>query len=837
MEGSLFNLQAIDNDNKTDSENSDTNRISEKNESELNEDEINTDSKKNQISHKNNEIKNNNIRNNVNEKSNVSGNLNQLSTRRILTNQFDAYNPNNISIKLDIKLKVGNFLTDHNNTPKMIKYIFANILRKSSPIQNYNLILNQLITKKKKFYDNQFPPNENSLIKGYNYFTVNKYNMNKVIERTSLQKKFKNLKWIRESDETLNKNSNKSTIFYKNKIDTEEIKIGEFSNSNFISVLSALVYFPNIIKKLFITKEKNNQGIFSINLCKDGLLQEVLIDDFFPVEKKTNKLVFSSSKNNSLWIQILEKSYAKLNGSYNNIDIKNIEGILRDFTYAPVITLDNSTDDLIEQLNEAYEKNWVILASKGDTIASQELLSELGLNPNFDYPILMVYTLTSEDLRNGYPILDNSPFNDDNYKTVIKIKNLWSKIEWIGDWSDASSFWNESLRDKFCYKENDNCFYMDLKDFKHYFSKIKICKFMNDYHYKSILLYQKPKSYTVVSFKIFEMYKETICQISLIQEDKKDIYSNKLDFMISRIILCKLNYKNGINKIEYLEGKMDQKKELIIEKDLNEGEYLLYCELSNIENETSYVISIYSDEEIELKKENNDLFKNILENIFTSCAKKQNICIRYDNDGAPNCSKYSNSVPEGFTYLYFENFEEDATLIEDVKYTKFEGLELLKPFHGTSYHIEVGPGKTQIILIKHLQLNEYNLIFSYQSCVYFGKKSLKKLAKERGKMTKRINKKNGEECEIYVYIYKYTFGLCYYYENFTKNLRLKEKINIEKNINIEFVGEKEDTNEIIVVVEPGGNNFVELKGKNNLWKVQPRISYVIENINENNENE
>ena len=278
MEGSLFNLQAMTNDDKTDSEDSETNE----NKSELKEDEINTDSKKNQTSY-NKEIKN---EKNIDNNSNDNVNQNQLSTRRILTKQFDAYNPNNTSKKIDIKLKVGNFLTDHNNTPKMIKYIFANILRKCSPIQNYNLILNQLITKKKKFYDNQFPPNENSLIKGYNYFTVNKYNMNKVIERTSLQKKFKNIKWIRESDETLNKNSNKSTIFYKNKIDTEEIKIGEFSNSNFISVLSALVYFPNIIKKLFITKEKNNQGIFSINLCKDGLLQEVLIDDFFPVEKK-----------------------------------------------------------------------------------------------------------------------------------------------------------------------------------------------------------------------------------------------------------------------------------------------------------------------------------------------------------------------------------------------------------------------------------------------------------------------------------------------------------------------------------------------------------------------
>ena len=62
---------------------------------------------------------------------------------------------------------------------------------------------------------------------------------------------------------------------------------------------------------------------------------------------------------------------------------------------------------------------------------------------------------------------------------------------------------------------------------------------------------------------------------------------------------------------------MDQKKEIIIEKDLHEGEYLLYCELSNIENETSYVISIYSEEEVELKREENDKFPNICEN--TKC--------------------------------------------------------------------------------------------------------------------------------------------------------------------------------------------------------------------------
>ena len=85
----------------------------------------------------------------------------------------------------------------------------------------------------------------------------------------------------KRNEKTFNKNLKNFIIFYQDKIDREEIKIGEFSNTNFISVLNALLYFPYLIKKLFITKEKKNKVYFK--KIKDGLLKEVIIDDFFPV--------------------------------------------------------------------------------------------------------------------------------------------------------------------------------------------------------------------------------------------------------------------------------------------------------------------------------------------------------------------------------------------------------------------------------------------------------------------------------------------------------------------------------------------------------------------------
>ncbi len=277
---------------------------------------------------------------------------------------------------------------------------------------------------------------------------------------------------------------------------------------------------------------------------------------------------------------------------------------------------------------------------------------------------------------------------------------------------------------------------------------------------------------------------------------------------------------------------MGQEREIVLEHQLKyKGEeYLLFCQLDKISKKSDFVISVYSSHMTELEVIPLEDFPNILEKIYISCAKINGKPDHLEN-GSIQCYKYSYTTSEGYSYIYIENHENDATYIEDIKYTKFDGLKLLPPFKGTSYHIEVGPHSNQIILIKHLDLSEYSIIFSYQSNILYGKKTLIKYTKEKGKQKKRTDKKTKSEIEIIVYTYKYSFGLCYYYENKTTDKRLKEKINITNNSNIEFYGQPEGTNEINVILDPGQTYFVELRGKTVLWKVQPYISYNIENIN------
>jgi len=757
----------------------------------------------------------------------ITTNNNYITNNQIDLKYITEINKNILFLNLE------KLLLNQDSLANLMKNIFHRILKTNSVDQSYNDIHRILLHTKTKFFDDIFPPNINSLIKGYHQKKIRNKNAEKTLGEI-LFKEYRDITWKRESELENNNNSNNNTnIFPQDDIFINKIIYNKLSNPNLYSALNALSNNPERIKKLFINSKKDSTCLFGVNIGCNGNLQQVVIDDFFPFNKKHNNIkTFLSEEKGLLWPQILEKAYAKVFGSYNLISERSMESILKDLTCAPVITLDSFGDNLSKELLEAYKKNWIIMAGAGDTIASEDLLRDLGLPPNADHEISLVYKLTEENINQITSNSLNIPTNDD-YNTVLKIRNLLGKIEWIGDWSDYSGLWNDSFKNILNYNSGEKSFYMNLKDFKLYFSRIKICKYMENYKYQSIKVSQNPEEYVLVKIKtknddIIIDNDNNGCYISFIQEEKNTGKDKKIIYGLSRLILCKLNNK----EIQYIKGKMGQEREIVLEHQMQyKGEeYLLFCQLDKINKKTDFVISVYSSNSTELEVLLVEDFPNILEKIYISCAKLNGKADHLEN-GAIECYKYSYTTPEGYSFIYIENLEDDSTYIEDIKYTKFDGLKLLPPFKGTSYHIEVGPHSNQIILIRHLDLSEYSLIFSYQSNVLYGKKTLIKYTKEKGKQKRRIDKKTKSEIDINVYTYKYSFGLCYYYENNTTDKRLKEKINITNNSNIEFLDQPEGTNEINIILDPGQNYFVELRGKTVLWKVQPYISYNIENVN------
>ena len=389
--------------------------------------------------------------------------------------------------------------------------------------------------------------------------------------------------------------------------------------------------------------------------------------------------------------------------------------------------------------------------------------------------------------------------------------------------------WTEEMKKRVGYESNSkNSFYMNLKDFKHYFSKIKICKIFPNNIYNYLTIQQKVDSYSLIKLTInSEKYNHGYITFSQILNKKA--FPKNVTHGIIRMIICKLISYDENNKeytLDYISGKMGQEREIYQGIRFEHGDYLVYTELNKNIIDSPIVLSTYSENKIEINNLNILNFPNILEKIYTSCAKKYGIISRFTKDGANDCIKYSNTTPEGYTYIYIENNEKDITLIESVSYTKFENLKLLEPFKGTSYNVKVEPGQTQIILIKQLELSGYKLVFSYHSNFLFEKDTLLKLTKTQGKKNYRKDPKLNIDLDIVVYVFQYSSGLCFYYENNTQDRKLEETLNLIM-IGAEIVGEHEKDDEVKIEINPGEQKFVHLKAVKPNWSVKSNVSYFI----------
>ena len=78
-----------------------------------------------------------------------------------------------------------------------------------------------------------------------------------------------------------------------------------------------------------------------MRICKDGVWQAVIVDDFIPCDSVTKNPLFSRANGNELWVLLLEKAYAKLHGSYYSLNVGSTKEALSDLTGKHVIQTDS----------------------------------------------------------------------------------------------------------------------------------------------------------------------------------------------------------------------------------------------------------------------------------------------------------------------------------------------------------------------------------------------------------------------------------------------------------------------------------------------------------------
>ena len=92
---------------------------------------------------------------------------------------------------------------------------------------------------------------------------------------------------------------------------------GSLGDCWIVAAASSVAQTPERIRKLFVTDELNNAGVYSVTLYMMGIPVTVTVDDYLPFESGTSDLVYASaSSDKALWMPILEKAAAKLYGNY-----------------------------------------------------------------------------------------------------------------------------------------------------------------------------------------------------------------------------------------------------------------------------------------------------------------------------------------------------------------------------------------------------------------------------------------------------------------------------------------------------------------------------------------
>ena len=188
---------------------------------------------------------------------------------------------------------------------------------------------------------------------------------------------------------------------FPDNIDFEGLKHGLLNSSYLMASLAALCDGDKSprIQKLFKFSQPNNAGIWVVNFCINGIWTEVIIDDHLPVDEN-GELVFARNKpiemqgkeyRHVIWGALLEKAWAKVNGSYDRILCGSADLALIHLTDAPTLSFKNEDSEkemIWNQLLEAQQKNHSMIAA---TYTTGKIFKDCGLIANHDYFIQSLY--------------------------------------------------------------------------------------------------------------------------------------------------------------------------------------------------------------------------------------------------------------------------------------------------------------------------------------------------------------------------------------------------------------------------------------------------------------
>jgi hypothetical protein len=112
---------------------------------------------------------------------------------------------------------------------------------------------------------------------------------------------------------------------------------GGLGDCYLLSAIAALAEREDRVTGLFPDLESHHDtGIYSVTMSHCGVMREVVVDDYIPVDP-AGRPAFVQPHKNEFWPLIMEKAWAKLNGSYGHIVGGLPHDVLNALTKAPTV--------------------------------------------------------------------------------------------------------------------------------------------------------------------------------------------------------------------------------------------------------------------------------------------------------------------------------------------------------------------------------------------------------------------------------------------------------------------------------------------------------------------
>jgi len=511
--------------------------------------------------------------------------------------------------------------------------------------------------------------------------------------------------------------TSKPIELFQGKIEPTDILQGQLGDCYFLSTLASIAEFPQKIKKVFEFEFPGKNEEEALNMCKQhgmycvrildmGVPTEVIMDDFFPCISKSQGPAFTRANQNELWVLLLEKAWAKIYFSYDNIEAGLTRECLHDLTGAPTKTIWTDQKELWENILKGEKSNWIMTAGSNDADTGNEDIADNGIVAG-----------------HAYSLIAGVEFNDPQHGNVklVKLRNPWGQMEWNGKWGDKSPEFDKipkNYRDE-GRKDNDGIFFMSFQDFCVNYESAQFCLCNDDFQYSYLkaTLSKKHGGYYQVVISKKGNYFFTVNQRS---KRKYPPAFQEEGFEYSQITMV-VGKRVGDDKYTYIEGKQKDDREVWTAKSedaiLEEGIYVVYVKgqwLFN--NEQQFCLSVYGADKCEITQLQADEMNNFLPKLYLNYAqtistKKTNLA----SQGGPNAYLCIDQTDDGYAFAAVWNNEQDKSVKCEIRFKNLHEMQMrLKgKFHNdTCASFVVEPGCDEVCVVRIKDYKKAKLGFS-----------------------------------------------------------------------------------------------------------------------------